>query len=141
MGAYAPFNDILSNDGLFKLQSDTIRSLAEKQSCVMVGRCADYILRNEPSCVSVFIHNTAENRINRIMEYDKVTEQEAKDRMASIDKSRSSYYNYYTNKAWGVASSYHLSIDASVLGIDDTVLFIKDFVMRRMEILQKLPSI
>ena len=55
--------------------------------------------------------------------------------MASIDKSRSSYYNYYTNKAWGVASSYHLSIDASVLGIDDTVLFIKDFVMRRMEIL------
>ena len=74
MGAYAPFNDILSNDGLFKLQSDTIRSLAEKQSCVMVGRCADYILRNEPSCVSVFIHNTAENRINRIMEYDKVTE-------------------------------------------------------------------
>lgn len=135
MGAYAPFNDILSNDGLFKLQSDTIRSLAEKQSCVMVGRCADYILRNEPSCISVFIHNTAENRINRIMEYDKVTEQEAKDRMASIDKSRSSYYNYYTNKAWGVASSYHLSIDASVLGIDDTVLFIKDFVMRRMEIL------
>jgi cytidylate kinase len=113
MGAYAPFNDILSNDGLFKLQSDTIRSLAEKQSCVMVGRCADYILRNEPSCVSVFIHNTAENRINRIMEYDKVTEQEAKDRMASIDKSRSSYYNYYTNKAWGVASSYHLSIDAT----------------------------
>jgi cytidylate kinase len=101
----------------------------------MVGRCADYILRNEPSCVSVFIHNTAENRINRIMEYDKVTEQEAKDRMASIDKSRSSYYNYYTNKAWGVASSYHLSIDTSVLGIDDTVLFIKDFVMRRMEIL------
>ena len=116
---------------------DKMLALSEEKdgSCVFVGRCADYILRNEPSCVSVFIHNTAENRINRIMEYDKVTEQEAKDRMASIDKSRSSYYNYYTNKAWGVASSYHLSIDASVLGIDDTVLFIKDFVMRRMEIL------
>lgn len=60
----------------------------------------DYILRNEPSCVSVFIHNTAENRINRIMEYDKVTEQEAKDRMASIDKSRSSYYNYALHHPW-----------------------------------------
>ena len=134
MGAYAPFNDILSNDGLFKLQSGTIRSLAEKQSCVMVGRCADYILRNDPACISVFIHNKMENRIQRIMQNEKVTEQEAKEKIASIDKSRASYYNYYTNKTWGVASSYDLSVDASVLGIDETVLFIKSFVMKRLEL-------
>ena len=134
MGAYAPFNDILSNDGLFKLQSDTIRSLAEKQSCVMVGRCADYILRNEPSCVSVFIHNTAENRINRIMEYDKVTEQEAKDRMASIDKSRSSYYNYYTGKKWGHSASYDLCINSSLLGLEETEKFIVTFIKKRFDI-------
>ncbi|MBP7487364.1 MAG: cytidylate kinase-like family protein [Parabacteroides sp.] len=134
MGAYAPYNDILSNDGLFKLQSDAIRNLADKQSCVLVGRCADYILRNDPACISVFIHNKLENRIQRIMQNEKVTEQEAKEKIASIDKSRASYYNYYTNKAWGVASSYDLSVDASVLGIDETVLFIKSFVMKRLEL-------
>ena len=134
MGAYAPYNDILSNDGLFKLQSDAIRNLADKQSCVLVGRCADYILRNDPACISVFIHNKMENRIQRIMQNEKVTEQEAKEKIASIDKSRASYYNYYTNKTWGVASSYDLSVDASVLGIDETVLFIKSFVMKRLEL-------
>lgn len=134
MGAYAPYNDILSNDGLFKLQSDAIRSLAEKQACVLVGRCADYILRNDPDCISVFIHNTMENRIKRIMQDDQVSEREAREQIASIDKSRASYYNYYTNKAWGVASSYNLSVDASVLGIDETVLFIKSFVMKKLEI-------
>lgn len=128
LGMFSPYNDILSNDGLFKLQSDAIRSLAEKESCVIVGRCADYILREDPDCLSFFIHNTPENRVHRILESNNITVEQAKEMMGKTDKSRAAYYNYYTNKAWGVSSSYNFSIDVSVLGIDETVDFIKVFI-------------
>ena len=100
----------------------------------MVGRCADYILRDDPACISFFIHNRPEIRVQRIVESMKVSVEEAKNLMAKTDKGRASYYNYYTNKEWGVASSYNFSIDASVLGIDETVAFIKTFVEKRMEL-------
>ena len=132
MGLFTPYADVLSNDGLFKFQSEAIRKIADKGSCVMVGRCADYILRDYPKCYSVFIHNTKENRIKRIMDAQHVTEEQAKELMIKTDKSRAAYYNYYTNKAWGVAASYDLSINVAVLGIDTTVSFIKNFVEQKM---------
>lgn len=132
MSMFTPFNDILSNDALFKLQSDAIRKLAEAESCVLVGRCADYILREDPACLSFFIHNTMENRIQRIIESQHITVEQAKELMSKTDKSRAAYYNYYSNKAWGVASSYNFSIDASVLGIDETVAFMKSFVEKKL---------
>ncbi|MDD4591294.1 MAG: cytidylate kinase-like family protein [Prevotella sp.] len=132
MGLFTPYADVLSNDGLFKFQSEAIRKIADKGSCVMVGRCADYILRDYPKCYSVFIHNTKENRIKRIMDAQHVTEEQAKELMIKTDKSRAAYYNYYTNKAWGVAASYDLSINVAVLGIDATVSFIKNFVEQKM---------
>ncbi|MCD7936366.1 MAG: cytidylate kinase-like family protein [Tannerellaceae bacterium] len=131
MGMYTPQVDILSNEGLFKLQSDAIRMLAERESCVIVGRCADYILRDNPNCLSFFIHNNMEIRIQRVLEMKEMSIEEARERITKTDKSRASYYNYFTNKAWGHAASYHLSVDASVLGIDGTVDFIKDFVERK----------
>lgn len=133
MGMFTPYTDILSNDRLFKFQSDAIRKLAAAESCVLVGRCADYILRDDPACLSFFIHSSAENRIQRIIERQHVTVEEAKELMAKTDKSRSAYYNYYTNKVWGMASSYNFSIDASVLGVEETVAFMKAFVERRKE--------
>lgn len=134
VGMFMPYNDILSNDELFRIQSEAIRNLAAKESCVMVGRCADYILRDDPACISFFIHNRPEIRVQRIVESMNVSVEEAKNLMAKTDKGRASYYNYYTNKEWGVASSYNFSIDASVLGIDETVAFIKAFVEKRMEL-------
>ncbi|MCD7713129.1 MAG: cytidylate kinase-like family protein [Firmicutes bacterium] len=129
MGMFTPHADILSNEGLFKIQSDTIRNLAEKESCVIVGRCADYILRDHPDCISFFIHNNTEIRIQRILEmHPEITVEQAKGLMAKTDKSRAAYYNYYTNKTWGNAASYHLSVNASVLGIDGTVTYIQQFV-------------
>lgn len=133
MGILTPYNDILSNDELFRIQSDAIRNIAEKESCILVGRCADYILRDNPACISFFIHNTMENRIQRLVEGLNITVEEAKEKISKIDKSRSAYYNYYTNKVWGMASSYNFSIDASVLGIDETVAFMKSFVEKKME--------
>lgn len=132
MGMYLPYTDILSNDGLFMLQSETIRNLAAKESCVLVGRCADYILRDDPALVSFFILDSKEERIRRIREYQEMSEEQAKELMVKTDKSRAAYYNYYTNKSWGAASSYHLSVNVSVLGIDETALLMKDFVERKL---------
>ena len=126
-GAYTPYNMVLSNDGLFQLQSDAIRKLAE-QSCVMVGRCADYILRDDPACLSVFIHSSEAQRLHNIMARQPIGEEEARQLMEKKDKQRSTYYNYYTNKTWGMASSYNLSIDASIFGVEETVNFILRFI-------------
>lgn len=131
-GVFTPYNDILSNDGLFKIQSDAIRKLAEKESCVLVGRCADYILRDNPACLSFFIHSSVESRVQKTVERLGVSVEEAKNLMEKTDKSRAAYYNYYTNKTWGMASSYDFSVNVSVLGLDDTVAFMKNFIERRL---------
>ena len=131
-GMFTPYNDILSNDGLFKIQSDAIRKLAETESCVLVGRCADYILRDNPACLSFFIHSSVESRVQKTVERHGVTVEEAKNMMEKTDKSRAAYYNYYSYKTWGAAETYHLCIDSSVLGIDGTVQFIKQFVKLKL---------
>ncbi|MDR1644554.1 MAG: cytidylate kinase-like family protein [Tannerellaceae bacterium] len=125
---YTPYADILSNEGLFKIQSDVIRKLAETESCVIVGRCADYILRNNPRCISFFIHDKIEERIQRTAARLQITAGEAKERIVKTDKSRAAYYDYFTNKTWGMSSSYHFSIEASALGIDETVRFMIHFI-------------
>jgi cytidylate kinase len=133
LGMYIPYDDILSNEKLFLLQSETIRNLAEKESCVIIGRCSDYILRNHSGCLSFFIHNNLDNRIKHIIEREKVSEARAKELIVKADKSRAAYYNYYTNKQWGVASSYNFSIDVSVLGTDGTVTFLKDLIIKKFK--------
>lgn len=123
-------NDFLSNESLFKIQADVIRELAAKKSCIFVGRCADYILRNEKNCTNLFIHSNPEDRIKRIEERHHISEQEARELMHKTDKSRAGYYNYYTDKTWGAASSYDLTINSSILGLDKTAEFIKTFIER-----------
>ena len=83
-GMFTPYNDILSNDGLFKIQSDAIRKLAETESCVLVGRCADYILRDDPACLSFFIHSSVESRVQKTVERHGVTVEEAKNAILKI---------------------------------------------------------
>jgi cytidylate kinase len=133
LGMYIPYDDVLSNEKLFLLQSETIRNLAEKESCVIIGRCSDYILRNHPDCLSFFIHNTLDNRIKHVAERENVSETRAKELIAKADKSRAAYYNYYTNKLWGVASSYNFSIDVSILGSNGTVAFLKELIIRKFK--------
>ena len=133
-GGYSPFTDILSNEGLFKLQSDAIRNLAKREPCVIVGRCADYILRDYPGCISIFIHNTMENRIRNVQrDQPSFSEEQIKELIAKTDKSRASYYNFYTNKTWGMASSYNLSVDVSTLGFEPTVKFLRNFIEHKRQ--------
>lgn len=124
-------NDYLSNESLFQIQSDVIRKVAARESCVLVGRCADYILREEKNCMNLFISASLEDRICRASEYNHVQEKDAEEFLRKADKSRASYYNYYTDKLWGAAESYDLCINSSCYGIDKTVGFIKAFIEMR----------
>lgn len=124
-------NNFLSNETLFKIQSDVIRDLAEKQSCIFVGRCADYVLKDHPHCLNLFVSADIDDRIKRIAEKEHLPENKAKELIEKTDKKRASYYNYYSNKVWGAASSYHLCINSSFLGIDESVDFIKEFAEKR----------
>jgi len=124
-------NNYLNNETLFKIQSDVIRDLAEKQSCIFVGRCADYVLKDHPHCLNLFVSADIDDRIKRIAEKENLPENKAKELIEKTDKKRASYYNYYSNKVWGAASSYHLCINSSFLGIDESVTFIKEFAEKR----------
>ncbi len=120
--------DMPINHKVFLAQFDAIKKLAEQESCIIVGRCADYALEEYPGMISVFIHAKLEDRIRRIKRLYNMTDDKAKELILKTDKKRASYYNYYSSKKWGDAKSYHLSIDSSLLGIDGSVEIIKKFV-------------
>ena len=130
-GALYQPNDYFTDATLFQVQSDVIRKIAAERSCVIVGRCADYILKDDPHCTSVFIPSSEEDRIKRIIGKNPVTEKEALEQMRKTDKTRASYYNYYTDKTWGAAMSYHLCLNSSVIGTDHCVRLIEEFIKNR----------
>ena len=129
-----PATNCLSNDALFKVQSDVIRKLASEKSCLFVGRCAVYILRDNPRCVNVFLSSSREDRIARLCHLHSISEDAAEEKMNKADKRRAEYYNYYSYKTWGAAATYHLCIDSSVLGIDETVSYIEEFVRKKLKL-------
>jgi len=124
----------LNNETLFKIQSDVIRRLAEKGSCLFVGRCADYVLGDNPRCLNIFICADMNDRVTRIAELQKMPVERVRDYIEKADKKRAGYYNYFSNKAWGAADTYHLCVNSSVLGIDDTVALIRQFAEKRFGI-------
>ena len=123
-----------SQESLFKFQSDAIRKEASQGSCIFVGRCADYVLREFPHVVNVFITASMAFRIAAVMNKQNVTSEEARRLIEQGERRRADYYNYYTGKKWGHATSYDLCIDSSVLGIQATEQVIADFVRRRFKL-------
>ena len=113
--------EFVSDDNLFNYQAKVIKDLAQKESCVIVGRCADYALADYPNTLSVFITASDEERIARLKDLYKVDDAKAKDIMVKTDKKRSSYYNYYSSKRWGDAKSYDLCLSSTALGVDGAV--------------------
>ena len=120
-----------SQESLFKIQSDAIRKAAAEDSCVFVGRCADYVLRDMPECVNIFVTAPIDIRIDRVAERHHCSRDEAQHIIEKGEHERATYYNYYTGKRWGAAESYHLCIDASVLGIEETADYIAQFINAR----------
>ncbi len=131
-GASDIYNNQISDESLFRIQSDAIRKAAERESCIFIGRCADYILRDNPRCVNVFVSADTPDRVRRIMEYAHVDERAAMKMIERGDESRASFYNFYSSGTWGAAATYHLCINSSVLGEDGTTEFIKRFVRLKL---------
>ena len=120
------------NDRLFSCQSSIIKELAQKESCVIVGRCADYVLRDMNNVLNVFIQAPMEARIARIMDrYLIDVPNIAKKEIQREDKIRRSYYQFYTDRKWGGNLGHHLVIDSSVLGVDGTVDLIRYMAGKR----------
>lgn len=129
-----PYGNQLSSESLFKFQSDAIRKVAERESCVFVGRCADYVLRDHPRCVNIFISANMEDRVARLMQNLQISAQEAEKRALEGDDKRASYYNYYSALTWGEAATYHICINSSVLGLEGTADFLKSFIVKKLEL-------
>lgn len=128
----------ISDDSIYRAQSDFISSLAEgPESCVIVGRTADYVLRDHPRTVNIFVHASEDDCVDRITARDKaegrkpLSREKAKAKARRINKLRANYYNFYTDKMWGHASSYDLTFDTSRLSIDEIVEVVADYINRR----------
>ena len=124
------FVDMPISHKVFLAQFDTIKNIASEGPCVIVGRCADYALADFKNVLNLFIYADEECKIKRIKErFDDVnSDDKAREMMSKKDKQRQSYYNYYSSKKWGRASSYDLCINSSILGIDGTVKFIIQYI-------------
>ncbi|MCI9417796.1 MAG: cytidylate kinase-like family protein [Eubacterium sp.] len=117
----APFLDMPLNHKIFLAQFDTIKKIADKGSCVIVGRCADYALADNPNCINVFIHANLDYRAERIAKKLNLSVNKARDMVQKTDKQRASYYNYYTSKKWGDSRGYDLTLDSGRIGVQGCV--------------------
>lgn len=121
-------NNVFTNDKIFTMQADTIKKISEEMPAIFIGRCANDILRENKKLVSVFIYANHEDKVQRISRKYNISEKEAAEMIRKIDKSRSSYYEFYANQRWGDLNNYMLCINSSV-GIDKTVNVIYKYIM------------
>lgn len=124
----APYNTV--EQDVYTAVFETVRNVAQESPCVIVGRCADYALRERDDVLRVFIYAPDEARIERVSRRHGMTEQKARDFIRKIDKQRASYYNYYSDSRWGERSAYDVMIDATILGVDGTAQLICDIMDR-----------
>jgi cytidylate kinase len=133
LGAYSFENSLLGTpsiplvDRVFAAQANIIKDIADKESCIFVGRCANSILEDRPNVLSVFIHTDIERRIDRICEYENISRAEASSIIRNADKKRASYYNDFSDLKWGDATAYDLCIDSRI-GIENVAEVIKLFI-------------
>ena len=125
-GRFGSVQNYVGDNELFKIQSEVIKNIAAKGSAIFVGRCSNYILRDH-KCLDVFITAPIEDRVKRVSERLGISAEEASARIGRQDRTRETYYNFFTFGNWGAASDYDLCVDSSILGIDGTSDYIIDF--------------
>ena len=123
----------LSEENLFRIQADAIRKAAADHSCIFIGRGADYVLRDLPRCVNVFVTADMKDRIRAVCQHENVNEQKARERIEQVDKERARFYNFFTSGTWGAAATYDLCINSSILGMEGSADFIKQFALKKLE--------
>ncbi len=133
MDAYPmSFTEIPVNQKVYQAQVETIKNIAETESCVIIGRCADAILSDMDNIVSVFIHADMDAKLERVIEREGLSADKARDMIIKTDKKRASFYNYYAeDKKWGEASSHDLTLDSGKIGIDNSVTLLYDYLKIR----------
>ena len=125
-GRFGSAQNYVGDNELFKIQSEVIRNIAEKGPAIFVGRCSNYILRDS-ECLDVFISAPLDDRVKRVAERLGISAEEARDRIGKQDRTRETYYNFFTFGNWGDAADYDLCVDSSLLGIEGTSDLIIDF--------------
>ena len=128
------YTSSFSQEGLFKLQSDAIRKAAAQGSCVFVGRCADYVLRDFPDVFNIFVTASMDFRVAQVIKRHQCSADDARRIIEKGEAERASFYHYYTGKRWGAAENYHLCVDASLLGIEPTADLIAQFIRSRQNL-------
>lgn len=134
MGLYSFGNSFTNNgelpinDRLYILQHQIIKKLADEGPCVIVGRCADYVLKDREDCINIFIHADMEYRKKRAIEIHNVQKNRAEHIVNKTDKVRANYYSFYSGQKWGYAQNYHLSIDSSNLTPEQAVKLITAYL-------------
>lgn len=119
---FSPTSNMVTNDSLFTIQSKIIKDISEKESCVIIGRCSDYILREHPHVLRIFLRADMEDRIERFKNtYDASKEKNLEQTMIKADKKRSNYYGYYTGNEWDNINNYDLVINTSKFSVDRVV--------------------
>ena len=126
-------DDFVSSENLFNYQAKVINELAEKGSCVIVGRCADFVLKDRADVVSVFVHAPADYCMERAMERNDMSRKEMEKFIAKTDKYRGDFYHYYTGNVWNDARNYDLCLNSSKLGFEKCVEEIKAYIKVRFE--------
>lgn len=124
LSPFAAISSIPINDTIFTMQADTITKLAQKGSCVIVGRCAGYILKDFENTIDAFIHSTHDDKLERIVNEYGLSEDKAVEMMRKVDKKRQAYHNYYADTKWGMCKNYDISLNTSITGIDGAVQLI-----------------
>lgn len=130
-GLYYQYNEVLNGDNVFKLQASIIKDVAAQGPCVIVGRCADYILKDNPNLIKLFLYADDNVRIKNLIERDNMSEKEAASAINKADKRRSNFYNFYTSCVWGDVNNYNFCLDTGALPIDECVDLIETFVRRK----------
>lgn len=125
--------DLSLGQKVFLAQFEAIKKVADTESAVIVGRCADYVLQDRTNVVNIFITAPLKERVERAVKYYNVDTKKAENTIIKMDKKRASYYNFYSDRKWGKADTYDLCISSSV-GIDESVEIIKEFVKKKLNI-------
>lgn len=137
IGSYTMFMDGKEgtepiSDRMYVSQTELIKKLAKRSSCVIVGRCADYVLGDYSNCLNVFIYAYEEERIRRIMRIYELTEREAKDKIKKVDRERKLYYEAHTGRKWGSIEAHQMLINSSLLGVEGAVDILEAIYRRKM---------
>jgi cytidylate kinase len=135
------FYGYFSNDGVARAQFRTMHNVAkENPSCVIIGRCADYILQNYPQVLSIFIYADMDARVERIMKLHNLNEKKAKQLIKKMDKQRANYYNFYTDQKWNDMCHYDLCVNSTPLGVEGTVNAICNYIAIVQENMENTPE-